>query len=133
MTDKERLESVKNAYKHDKLIYSDLNWLIEQAEKVQELEKKLHKAKCKIGNKDKHIKTLNGKVAGAYNHLNRVQNDRNAKHNVLEKWRPQMKSMREALEQISNSDVWFENEDLTDYDGWLRCTKISDQALEELK
>lgn len=107
MTDQERLENIKWFNATRPLTHQEGTWLIEKAEiKIQQ---------------DNIVNALVGEETLHQQGLLKPEIMRLQEEN---------KRLREALQQISNSDIWFDNEDLTDYDGWLQCTKIADKALE---
>lgn len=103
MTDKERLAEVQKFANWDTQYVGPRNikWLIEQAEKVQQLEKDLHKAKSKMGGMKKRMARMKWERAGAYNHVNRVENDNRSKTTVLERFREKNHHLREVLEEIN--------------------------------
>ena len=47
----------------------------------------------------------------------------------MELMREENTRLREALQQIQNSDVWFIDSDINEEDAYLRCVEIADKAL----
>lgn len=105
MTDKERLKDIKAVVENkngivERISHQDINWLIKQAERVQELEETVE-----------DYKTVNKEL-----------------HQRGRKIRKQNKRYREALEFYADEYVWFDEDRGSDYFPDYRCEAQDDHG-----
>lgn len=108
MTDQERLEHIKRTkgYLLDLQLQGHIDWLIEKAERVHELEKERSEWKGKYSVLKRKYKGLQRKMNNRWRYNRAVENESNANRTVLEKFREENQRYKKALEEIKRLTIY---------------------------